>query len=244
MNKISRTIFTVILLASSAAGLRAQQFPNTAVLRMPQISTVAAAQIATCDLTAIIADENGNPIPKERARAMHWKDGVWKTDQRDVMVQLLFPIKHLIDQGKTKLSYKTEYKIVLSNKAKQELKLTSSLPMSATEPFTADAVLPLDTVTIDAGGLKYDDSALRGVRVTLDGRLEGRERKQSVAFAPRTAQTAVFLIDRGSKASSQILFVCNYKGKMVQLPWDDNNKELSTPPSGLNIRLAQPDCPQ
>lgn len=243
MNKIPRTMLAALLLAASAAGLRAQQYPDTGVLRLPEISTAAASQIAACDLTVIIVDEKDKMVTTFRNQ-MRWKAGVWKTMQGNAMVQMLFPLKFAERMDASKLRYKMEYQISPSDANKPLLKIVEYLPLSGAEPFTAEALFPLDTVTIDAGGLKYEDSALKSAKVSLDVRVEGRAKKYTVAFGLKTAQTAILFIDRGSKASSQVSFACNYKGKMMQLPGDHNNKELSALPSGLSLRLAQPDCPQ
>jgi hypothetical protein len=251
MKYIHTAALTALFLLAGTAGLRAQvpddkvvNFPEYGVVRLPEISTAAAAMISSCGLVVSVVDEKGVLVPVTYYE-LTWQKGVWQDDQRRPRVQLPFPTKLILARHTIKPRYRLEYTIVyMAGSLRPSVKITNYLSTDGPQPFMADAVFPLDAVTLDVGGLKFSgqgtDPGLKIVKSTISRTIGGVARKDSASFAQKSPQTDVVLFDRGTRVTAEIFFACNYKGKMIQLPWDDNGKPLD----GLTIRLAQPDCPQ
>lgn len=243
MNKICRTIFTAILLASSASVLRAQDFKDYLVLRMPEIGTVMAKQLSACKLTATIVNEKGEPAVPKHSQLMRWgTDGFWKNDRNSNMVQILFPLRMLERLDLAKLRYRLDYEIIPAETRRPQLKRTEYLPLSGAEPNVATTLFPLETVTVDASGLNWaEKDAANGITAAAAKIIWKESGKAAGVAVPlkRDLPVGSALIGRGEDVSADIEFFCKDRTKVK---WDENGKSLRKIAQDLNIKITQDVC--
>ena len=240
MKRYNRIILAALfLLAGTGSGLWAAT-PENGVIILPQISKELAGIITRIDLEVAMPDTAEKP-----AVAM-WKDGSWHDLQRKAITQLLFPLKTLKNPQDPKLRYQTNYTVIYLNE-KGRLKAKDLLPIGADSGFSVTAALPFDQVYIDASKLKFTskvtDTGMFMIDWNIIRKIKGQSWKATGKLSAKEKQRDGLVVNKEEELRANIYFICMFNRNVTKVAWADNNKDLRTLPSGLNIVLSQPVCP-
>jgi len=232
----------LFLLAGAGTGLRAAT-PENAILKLPEISKELAELAPKINLSAVIVDGSGKPVPGGKGQALTWSEGRW-SKSNDV-TQMQFPLKDIKNPQDPELCYKLDYSVA-AKPSVPGARASECLPIRSGEDFTAAAALPLDLVYIDASKLQWGTDARRGL-LKVSWSISRNTKSQQVYATgnldAKEAQGAGTLASKTEPLSANIFFYCASRPKVIKIDWADNNKDLRKLPGGLRITLTQPVCP-
>lgn len=221
--------------------------PEFGAVVLPQFSTETFRMIGSITLEAELLDGADKALFKPTLA--QWRNGAWRNAKGEVVPRLMFPLKDLRFQNNRLAGrYKLKYQFaLLKSRSVYAFEQVDYLPLSKGVNFWVQAALPVDLVSVDAGGLEWADSpeadGVRTAKTQIKRSLGGKLLQESFILSSREPQAAL-VADKTGAVTADITFDCVSKRKHAPLKWDGSGKDLRAQPYGLNVTLSQPACPK